>query len=54
MNELYFEGYGYFKTNEKNADKALDKMMEILSKEGFEFIFEDFELRNENGEKIKD
>lgn len=50
-NELYFEGYGYFMTEEKDEDKALDKLMEILEHEGFDFIFNKIELRNENGEK---
>lgn len=52
MNELYFEGWGYLKTNEANKEKAMDKLMEILSNEGFDFVFDKVELRNEDGEVI--
>lgn len=48
MNELYFEGWGYFKTDETTADKALDKLMEVLAHEGLEFNFEKVQLRNED------
>ena len=52
MNELYFEGWGYLKTNETNKEKAMDKLMKILSHEGFDFVFDKVELRNEDGEEI--
>lgn len=52
MNELYFEGWGYFKTDADNRDKALDKLMEILAHEGLDFTFEKVQLRNEDGEVI--
>ena len=54
MNELYFEGYGYFKTNESDAQAALDRLMEVLAQNNLDFIFEKIELRNEDGEKIDD
>lgn len=52
MNELYFEGWGYLKTNEANKEKAMNKLMEILSNEGFDFVFDKVELRNKDGEVI--
>lgn len=48
LNELYFEGWGYFLTNETDKFKALNKLMEILSKENLDFIFENAELRKED------
>ena len=53
MNELYFEGWGYLITTETNREKAIDKLMEILSHEGFDFNFGKIELRNEKGEEIE-
>jgi len=52
MNELHFEGWGYFKTSEVDTDKALDRLMEILTHEGLDFVFDKVELRNEDGEVI--
>lgn len=52
MNELYFEGCGYFKTSETDTNKALDRLMEILTHEGFDFVFDKVQLRNEDGEVI--
>ncbi len=53
MNELYFEGWGYLITAETNREKAIDKLMEILSHGGFDFNFKKIELRNEKGEEIE-
>ena len=52
MNELYFEGWGYLKTSETDMNKALDRLMEILTHEGFDFVFDKVQLRNEDGEII--
>lgn len=52
MNELYFEGWGYFKTSETDINKALDRLMKILTHEGFDFVFDKVQLRNEDGKVI--
>lgn len=52
MNELYFEGYGYFRTETDKYDKAMDEFLEAAEKAGIEIIIEKAELRNEDGEVI--
>lgn len=52
MNELHFEGWGCFKTNETDTNKALDRLMEILTHKCFDFVFDKVQLKNEDGEVI--
>ena len=49
MNELFFDGWGYLATNETNVNKALDRLMEIMSHEGLDFVFEKIQLRDKAG-----
>ena len=52
MNELYFEGWGYFETGETDIDKVRDRFKEILAREGIDFEFNYYQLKNEDGEVI--
>ena len=52
MNELYFEGWGYFKSSETDIDKVRDRFKEILTREDIDFEFNYYQLRNEDGKVI--
>lgn len=52
MNELYLNGWLYFKTSETDIDKAIDRLTEILTREGIGFDFDIGQLRNEDDEVI--
>lgn len=52
MNEFYFEGWAYFKTSETDIDKIRDRFEEIFTREGIDFEFNYYQLKNEDGEVI--
>ena len=48
MNEIYFEGYGYFQVNTDDYDEAVDKLLRALSDAGIDFIMDRMELRDKD------
>ena len=53
MNEIYFNGYGYFKTDADNYDDAMSKFLDAASQAGIEIEINKAELRDEDGEIIE-
>lgn len=53
MNEIYFNGYGYFKTDADNYDDAMSKFLEAASQAGIEIEINEAELRGEDGKTIE-
>lgn len=49
QNEMYFDGYGYFKVNTDNYDEAVNKLIESLADAGIDFTIDNMELRNSEG-----
>lgn len=54
MNELFFSGFGYFKTATDNYDVAVDSLMEMLECIGVELTASELELRDEDGNIISE
>ena len=51
MNKLFFDGYGYYKTEETALNRALDGLMETIQHECLEFIFERIEIQKYDDKK---
>ena len=53
LNELYFSGWGYFRTGADSHDEAVDQLLTALANAGVDVNFEELELRNLDGESIE-
>ncbi len=52
MNELYFNGCGYFKVNTDDYDKAVDLFLKAAADAGIDIILDELELRDPDGNEI--
>lgn len=53
MNQVYFGGYGCFKVNTDDFDKAEDELLIALADAGIDFILDLIELQDEDGNEIE-
>lgn len=51
-NELYFNGYGYFRVNTDSYDEAVDLFLKAASDAGIDIILDEMELRDLDGNVI--
>ena len=52
MNELYFNGYGYFKVNTDDYDKAVDLFLKTAADAVIDITLDRLELRDPDGNEI--
>ena len=52
MNEIYFNGYGYFKVDTDDYDAAVDRLLKALADAGIDFTMDNIKLRDKDGNEI--
>ena len=53
-NELYFQGWGYFRVNTGNYDEAVDRFLKAAADAGIDITLDKMELRDLDGNVIEE